>query len=193
MKRCPTCHRTYPENSAPFCVEDGATLADEPYVAAPDAFRASSFVNNQPATSGALDSFPVVPAKKFLSLKTIGILAAVGLGLIVCVGLGIFLAGNPGHRTTEGTATVMDIRAQNVRKPSARRQVRYAYTVNGTDYEQSQSMSVYNLSGWTVGRKVWICYDPKNPKESNLKTAQCDSQTAEQPVSDSETDGDDAK
>lgn len=123
MKRCPTCHRTYPDEAQNFCLEDGTTLVSESpspqsydnRSAPTEVMYPSPTATNRVAPPTAPPNAPYIPypAQKKSSLPWI----LGGLGLLV-VGIAVTLlllnrssstgttaSGSPGVPTSSPTST----------------------------------------------------------------------------------------
>lgn len=53
MKRCPTCQRTYTDNSLTFCLEDGGLLITEPTSSASSSEPPATMIFSEPPATGA--------------------------------------------------------------------------------------------------------------------------------------------
>ena len=112
MKSCPTCHRTYSDNDAPFCTEDGTPLvSDGVYNPQQPTMPGSAYGNTPPPPQYAPQQYPPQqpwappPARSAGNSKVI-IGVVVGLLLLAGIGVGIYLlTRSSGSSTSSSTST----------------------------------------------------------------------------------------
>jgi hypothetical protein len=110
MKSCPKCHRTYSDNDAPFCTEDGTPLvSDAAYNPQQPPMPGAAYGNPPPSPQYAPQQYPpqqpwAPPARSGGNSKVI-IGVVVGLLLLAGIGVGIYLLTRSSDSSTSSSTS----------------------------------------------------------------------------------------